>query len=263
MYNHYESEEIKELQLELDNCKIVEAKCKESYEKVRDYVCDRFVNTLNKILGDSICDEFRIVRPHVQSGFGNFEFCCEMGFVTSEKEDRLEFGSSFYFYYRDGKIEVNCGTIGYYGLDNKYQLMRNKALYYITCVHGKIIEELFSNIDLSCLSDSFDKYCSTMGNVKRVEHKINQKERELVEKELLVGASLSYDVEKVNNYNKLPIGSNYYFKKEKFVISKVTPNFVTMDIYDIDSGKLLYKSEKVRKFKLVDAICSNVVVVVK
>ena len=261
--------EIEELTKKVEQATIKEESYKNEYYDFCDVLSKNFIDSLYSILGnyeDSFKIKFQRIYPNNYHLRGNgVEFSCEMGFVKDQDSNIFEFGSSFYFYFKDGKVKINSGTIGDYGLDDKYQLMRNKMIYYITCVHGELIEKTLSNIDVSYLVELCEKFCNASGDLRIVSNELKSKEKELIEQMIgVVGTTIIYDAEKANQMNRIDeVGSHYGYKSEKFVITKITTKFVIFYTYNMGNDRLVFIGERIRKSRLIDAINSGVMLIVR
>jgi hypothetical protein len=137
-------------------------------------------------------------------------------------------------------------------------------IYYITCVHGKIIEQMLSSIDITDLNCAYDRYCVASRSLNSAINELKSKENELIENSIDVGTIFIYDAEKSNQINRIDkVGSYSSYKSEKFVVTNITPKFITFDTYNMGNDQLVYRKEKIKKCELVESINSGVMLIVK
>ena len=201
-------------------------------------------------------DDTAVIRcPHFDLGYDNkVEFRCEIGFKLADS-DRTDFGSDFYFYFEDGKIKINAGTIGSYGLDSIGQLKRNKAIYELTCVYGYQLEQLMNEISTESFIEANDAYVTASREHSDAKRELRKAQEAEIDANLAFADKFQY-TDKANKYYRLSDVPNFYnWKKDVFKVVKVTPKFVEFEIINISiDGSVRTYSDKIRKEKLINEI---------
>lgn len=168
-------------------------------------------------------------------------FKCDIGFQRpGDNSDAMEFGSSFSFYYEEGKIAVNCGTIGQYNLEDKFQLARNSIIYYLTCVHGKQIQDMFNFIPVDDFIDSWKQYCIQSGQVRKAKTALDEWEYAQAKAKIKLGGKFYYDKHKAT---PLSISSFYKWYKDYFRVAKITNKYVYLDISSFDDPNKFWSTD--------------------
>lgn len=220
--------------------------------KERLAIQEKFVARLKLFVKD---DTAVICCPHFDLRYDNkVEFRCEIGFKLTDN-DKIDFGSGFYFYFEEGKIKINAGTIGSYGLDSIGQLKRNKTIYELTCVYGYQLEQLMNEIPTESFIEANNAYANASREYSDAKRELRKAQKAEIDANLTFADKFQY-TDKANKYYRLSDVPNFYnWQKDIFKVVKVTPKFVEFEITNISiDGNVRTYSDKVRKEKLINEI---------
>ena len=223
------------------------------YEKGRE-LSKKYISRLKTILSKHTYADCKLIFSSGNttvhySDNNSVSFRCDIGFQKSDNSDAMEFGSSFSFYYEEGKIAVNCGTIGQYNLEDKFQLARNSIIYHLTCVHGKQIQDMFNSVPAYDFIDSWKQYCIQSGEVRKAKTALDEWEYAQAKAKIKLGVRFYYDEHKAT---PLPISSYYKWYKDYFKVTKVTDKYVYIDVSTFDDpNQFWFTDKKVKISQLV------------
>lgn len=247
---------INELKLACEQKEIAKNAAEELMNAERLKVQEQFVSRVKLFLKE---DDAVIRCPKFDTDYRGIEFRCEVAFQLPNS-DRTDFGSDFYFYFEDGTIKINSGTIGSYSLENTYQLKRNKVIYELTCVFGGQLKQLLSEIDVSEYKKLTSAYYEASSEHASAKKELRAAEEKKIDSELWCGNKFIY-TEKASRYNRLSEASRWSnWNQDIFEIVKVTPKFIELEIKNVSiEGTCRTYSDKIRKEKLVNAVLEGIV----
>lgn len=234
-------------------------KQRDAIEERRNAILDEITDNAREIMNrylieDAITSNFYV--NYYDKSYG-LEFSCDIGFqVEGKLPGIMEFGSTIWFEFRCGKISFNVGTIGSYGLEDKFQLKRNHLLYHLTCVCGSYIQADLNACWVPELDDITDNYYDISSEIRMIEKDIHFLKVDSIKTDIIkVGTKLVYKSEPTCASIRL---SNKYhtWKNAIYTITKVTDCFVFFDIVDHNGTTW---QDKVRKKLIIDTIINNVV----
>ena len=187
-------------------------------------------------------------------GKGAIRFSCGM----PEENGRYAFHSTFDMYFRDGKIEINCGTSGGYTYDEYPEQV--KRIFCIAEIWKNVheIQRKLSNIDISKYEKLLSEESELSWEESKIKKDIEKAACEEIRKNLAVGKKYKCSEKMSSIYNFF---SDRFENINSFVVDKITDKFITLSI-DNKYWVHPYK-EKVRKDIFVDRIFSGMVEEIK
>ena len=187
-------------------------------------------------------------------GKGAIRFSCGM----PEENGRYSFHSTFDMYFRDGKIEINCGTSGGYTYEESPEQV--KRVFCIAEIWKNVheIQRKLSNIDMSMYEKLLNEESKLYTEESKIKKDIEKVACEEIRKNLVVGKKYKCSDKMSNIYNFF---SDRFENIDSFVVDKITDKFITLSV----DNKYYTNSyqEKVRKDILVDRIFRGMVEEIK
>ena len=187
-------------------------------------------------------------------GKGAIRFSCGM----PEENVRYAFHSTFDMYFREGKIEINCGTSGGYTYDESPEQV--KRIFCIAEIWKNVheIQRKLSNIDMSKYEKLLNEESKLYTEESKIKKDIEQVACEEIRKNLVVGKKYKCSDKMSNIYNFF---SDRFENIDSFVVDKITNKFITLSI---DNKYWVHPyQEKVKKDILVDRIFRGMVEEIK
>lgn len=187
-------------------------------------------------------------------GKGAIRFSCGM----PEENGRYAFHSTFDVYFREGKIEINCGTSGGYTYDESPEQV--KRIFCIAEIWKNVheIQRKLSNIDISKYEQLLNEESELSWEESKIKKDIEKATCEEIRKNLVVGKKYKCSEQMSSVYNFF---SDRFENINSFVIDKITDKFIIISV----DNKYYTNSyqEKVRKDILVDRIFRGMVEEIK
>ena len=244
---------INQLQLAFEEAERINQLAVNQFDAAAAKIRDRIVAILRHHMDD---DDAVIVRPIVEEsywGCGTFEFRCEIAFNTPE--GKRDFGSDFWLGFREGKLEFNQGTIGSYGLNNIYQLKRNRMLYHLTFLYGQFIEHEIKNIDCEEFEAARALLRETSSKKNDAKRAYELAKKDEADKQIENGA-VFINTSNASRYTRISEVFRYGdWKDDSYKVTKVTPKFVELEVLN----NCCIAKDKVRRQLLIDRLVEGMI----
>lgn len=255
---------MQELEIKYEQAKIFEQELSEKANEARIALKEKFQTVLKQFFVEDDCI---ICCANVSISYRDVhkaEFRCDIGFKDPKNPDRMEFGSSFWFQFEDGKIQINAGTIGSYKLSDIYQLKRNNTIYHLTCISGDKLEQALNEIDCSEYLEAAHKEWKAASETRDAYKDIENAKVKAISESLSIGKVYKYSDKASGRNNIFKKCSHFAYKNDLIKITKITNKFVEVEITNLEKDLFnITISDKVRKEKFIDEIMTGRIVEVE
>lgn len=245
---------------------IAQETAKNNYRKFCD-IADQYKAKIVEAISKYLVEDAIIARANLQypGWSGELDFHCEIGFQDKSRgEGWLVFGCDFDFYYEGGKIAVNKGTMGKYGLEDEYQIKRDAVVYNIVYLNGKKLTEELNAIDVPELREVYDIYAKSDRLANTIKYDLRKLKREAIAQSIAVNNVYAY-TENASSYSKISNKTIYNWKEDIFTVTKITDKYVWLDVETtawLNESKVIIK-DKCKKELLISLISDNSVKEIK
>ena len=247
--------ETKERELE-----IAKETAKSNYNKFYDVV-DQYKAKIVEAISKYLVEDAIIVRANLQypGWSGELDFHCEIGFQDKSRgEGWLVFGCDFDFYYENGKIAINKGTMGKYGLEDEYQIKRDAVVYNLVYLNGKKLTEELNAIEVPELREVYDVYAKSDRLADTIKYDLRKLKREAIAQSIIVNNVYAY-TENASSHSKVSNKTIYNWKEDVFTITKITDKYIWFDVETtgwVNESKITIK-DKCKKELFISLISDN------